>query len=331
MILRSRSHRFSRLNLQRQSNQRRRNRNHHNQPLLKSFRRLRDRPRLLNQRRFHRRLLCPSPKIRQPRPLGRHSRQLHSKGRHLPPLKFSHLRLTRRTLQHSNRRHRLKSVTEPDDQTTAPATPPPEPLPSASPPESSATASPPKSSALPSPLEASVRPAPPPAQAAQQPSAERRDNTAEHHRQEELRQRKRQEAEARKREQVEEAKEKAQAEARRKRQAAAQGSTQPQAHQIASPGSASNLGDYRSSVLHRLASFKQYPESARAHGAEGETVVSFTLDNAGRVVSARITRSSGQAEIDAETLAMVRRASPFPPPPSAAARSFSVPIEFHLD
>lgn len=104
----------------------------------------------------------------------------------------------------------------------------------------------------------------------------------------------------------------------------------PALAQLAStPGS--DLALYRSVVLRHLAAFQHYPETARARGAHGEAVVAFTLDNAGRVVSAGISHSSGQADIDAETLAMVRRAEPFPAPPPAAQRSFSAAIEFHLE
>jgi TonB family protein len=104
----------------------------------------------------------------------------------------------------------------------------------------------------------------------------------------------------------------------------------PALSQLASaPGS--DLAGYRNAVLGHLAAYKHYPETARARGAHGEAVVDFTLDNVGRVVSAGISRSSGQADIDAETLAMVRRADPFPAPPPAAQRSFSAAIEFHLE
>jgi TonB family protein len=190
--------------------------------------------------------------------------------------------------------------------------------------------------AAPSPLKSQVS-APLPIAARSQPVPERQDVVAERRRQEELQRRGHEEAEARKREQAQakkkaeaEAKRRATAEAKRRRLSSTENPTQPVAG-VPAAKTAADPAEYRSSVLRRLASLKHYPESARARGVEGDAVVSFTLDNAGRVVSARITRSSGQADIDAETLAMVRRASPFPPPPSAAARSFSAPIDFRLD
>jgi colicin import membrane protein len=65
-------------------------------------------------------------------------------------------------------------------------------------------------------------------------------------------------------------------------------------------------------------------------GAEGSPVVSFSLDDAGRAFAVSLGRSSGHADIDAETLAMVRRAVPFPAPPRGAPHAFSAAISFQL-
>ena len=89
-------------------------------------------------------------------------------------------------------------------------------------------------------------------------------------------------------------------------------------------------GNYRGQVIAHLARFKRYPEGARARQAEGVPVVAFTLDGSGRVTGAGLSRSSGHADIDAEALAMVRRAVPFPAPPAGAGRSFSASIGFRL-
>ena len=89
-------------------------------------------------------------------------------------------------------------------------------------------------------------------------------------------------------------------------------------------------GNYRGQVIAHLAHFKRYPEGARVRQAEGVPVVAFTLDGSGRVTGAGLSRSSGHADIDAEALAMVRRAVPFPAPPAGAGRSFSASIGFRL-
>jgi len=90
------------------------------------------------------------------------------------------------------------------------------------------------------------------------------------------------------------------------------------------------IGAYRGEVMGHLAGFKRYPEAARARGAEGRPSIAFTLDASGRVASVSLTRASGQSDIDAEAVAMVRRASPFPAPPPGASRSFTATIGFVL-
>ena len=72
--------------------------------------------------------------------------------------------------------------------------------------------------------------------------------------------------------------------------------------------------------------FKRYPPGA--HGASGRPSVRFSLDGAGQVVSVGLARSSGNHALDAEALATVRRASPFPRPPDGRGASFSVPVNF---
>ena len=98
----------------------------------------------------------------------------------------------------------------------------------------------------------------------------------------------------------------------------------------AAQSAAGRGGNYRGQVIAHLARFKRYPEGARARQAEGVPVVAFTLDGSGRVTGAGLSRSSGHADIDAEALAMVRRAVPFPAPPAGAGRSFSASIGFRL-
>jgi periplasmic protein TonB len=49
------------------------------------------------------------------------------------------------------------------------------------------------------------------------------------------------------------------------------------------------------------------------------------------VTSVRLARGSGIASFDQEVQAMVRRASPFPAPPSGQPKSFMVPVSFRLN
>lgn len=63
----------------------------------------------------------------------------------------------------------------------------------------------------------------------------------------------------------------------------------------------------------------------------GTAVVSFGLTASGGLQYVRIARSSGNSGLDQKALASVRRASPFPTPPSGAKASqlrFSIPFQF---
>ena len=74
------------------------------------------------------------------------------------------------------------------------------------------------------------------------------------------------------------------------------------------------------------------PGGAKSRREEGNVQVAFTIDASGRVKSARIARSSGNAELDRAALDMVRRSSPVPAPPPEIERprSLVVPVAFSL-
>ena len=87
--------------------------------------------------------------------------------------------------------------------------------------------------------------------------------------------------------------------------------------------------DWQKALLARLAQFQRYP--AQARGAEGVVTVGFTIDRQGKIVSSRIVKSSGSTILDAEALALLKRAAPLPPPPAEvtdAALSFVLPVRF---
>jgi protein TonB len=86
---------------------------------------------------------------------------------------------------------------------------------------------------------------------------------------------------------------------------------------------------YNALVFGHLQRFKRYPSAAR--GASGIVVVRFELNRAGEVISSTVTKSSGKDVLDQEALAILRRASPFPPFPAAKPGdrdSYIAPVNF---
>jgi len=91
---------------------------------------------------------------------------------------------------------------------------------------------------------------------------------------------------------------------------------------------ASNV--YASRVFGHLQRFKRnYPPGAS--GASGTVTVTFALGRDGSLLSSSINKSSGNAALDQEALAMLRRANPFPPFPAektGAQESYNAPVNF---
>ncbi len=85
---------------------------------------------------------------------------------------------------------------------------------------------------------------------------------------------------------------------------------------------------WQSRVNAHLNRFKRYPAGERE---TGQAAVRFSIDASGRVLSAALARSSGNAALDRAAVEMVRRASPVPAPPPAIAKSrmsLTVPVRF---
>lgn len=114
----------------------------------------------------------------------------------------------------------------------------------------------------------------------------------------------------------------------------------PKAERQAPSASAANTGasaaamaSYRQMVAAHLQRFKQYPPAAKSAGQQGTSRVSFTLSRGGGVLSVSLGGSSGHSQLDAETLAMVRRAQPFPAFPEDIKQSsmpFNAPVAFYI-
>jgi periplasmic protein TonB len=103
------------------------------------------------------------------------------------------------------------------------------------------------------------------------------------------------------------------------------------------PGASSRnpyaVPNWKSRLVSQLERSKRYPTEARARGEEGVVQIAFNVDRRGGVHDAHIVRSSGSVLLDRETLAMVERAQPLPPPPSelpGTQIAIVVPIRYNI-
>lgn len=86
---------------------------------------------------------------------------------------------------------------------------------------------------------------------------------------------------------------------------------------------ASWLGELRG----RIVRAKRRPPEAR--GKFGIAMVSVTFGANGVVSNARLVASSGVPALDAEAVAVMYRASPYPPPPGGRVTTLSIPLNFN--
>jgi periplasmic protein TonB len=108
-------------------------------------------------------------------------------------------------------------------------------------------------------------------------------------------------------------------------------SGEPKPNRPAAPAvSGAELAAYQGAVAARLSAVKRYPDAARERAPQGVAVVSFSIAPTGEAAAISLSRSAGDPMLDAEAVATVRRANPFPPPPVGAPRNFSAPISFRV-
>jgi periplasmic protein TonB len=99
------------------------------------------------------------------------------------------------------------------------------------------------------------------------------------------------------------------------------------------PRSSNAVPTWSSKIVAQLERHKRYPAEAQSRGEHGVAQIFFTLDRQGRVLESRVLQSSGAAALDAEALALLQRAQPFPVPPAELPGpqvNLTVPIRFNL-
>ncbi|TPN83811.1 energy transducer TonB [Mesorhizobium sp. CU2] len=97
------------------------------------------------------------------------------------------------------------------------------------------------------------------------------------------------------------------------------------------PRSSVSPSRWNSSLAAWIRRHTRYPSAARSRRAEGTPSVSFTVDSFGRVLSARLARSSGDGDLDRAALAVLQGASvPAPPADLGARVTRTAPFVFSL-
>jgi protein TonB len=89
------------------------------------------------------------------------------------------------------------------------------------------------------------------------------------------------------------------------------------------------VGQWEAQITLRLADQRRFPPDAR--GQHGAAKVAFAIDRSGKVISETLVESTGSPQLDAEAIAMVKRAQPFPPPPAEVrddTLKFELPVVF---
>lgn len=94
-----------------------------------------------------------------------------------------------------------------------------------------------------------------------------------------------------------------------------------------------DLRSYLGQARMKIEKAKRYPREARRRGWEGKVVLSFQINRKGEVANVRLIQSSGYDTLDEEALAMLRRVSPFSPPPLTDDDKLEVeiPLLFRLE
>jgi protein TonB len=95
-------------------------------------------------------------------------------------------------------------------------------------------------------------------------------------------------------------------------------------------GSSVSPARWNSQLIGWINRHKRYPSAARSRRAQGTANVTFVVNASGKVTSARLTRSSGDADLDRAALSLLQGATVPVPPPEKAGTAVVAPLMFTL-
>lgn len=87
---------------------------------------------------------------------------------------------------------------------------------------------------------------------------------------------------------------------------------------------------YRSALRREIERHKRYPQRAKMMRRQGVVTISFNIAANGNITDARITKSSGNDDLDNSALSAVKNARAIGPRPAGMAANISVPISFRI-
>jgi len=97
-----------------------------------------------------------------------------------------------------------------------------------------------------------------------------------------------------------------------------------------STGSSVSASKWNSQLIGWINRHKRYPSAARSRRAVGTANVTFVVSASGKVTSVRLTRSSGDADLDRAALSILQGATVPAPPPEKAGTAVVAPLMFTL-
>jgi protein TonB len=108
----------------------------------------------------------------------------------------------------------------------------------------------------------------------------------------------------------------------------------PQVGSMSSETSHSNEQQWENQVLAKLQKMKRYPAYAQHQKQQDTIIVKIVLNSKGELLNSTIMQSQKFEVLDNEVKALVKRAQPYPVPPTSALNgdqvTLNVPVEFFL-